>query len=377
MPRHCTTCLDRFPDDIGLCPADQTPLIDVATYSRPVVGAFRLGERIGGGGRTDVYQGHDLSGCFPPAAVKVLREPTQEARARLKTEVEVGRRLRSPRVPRFLAGRADGEDEACFVATELRPGVSARALFEAEGALPPDQLVILAAHIAEALQAAEAAGICHRAVRPEHILVSGSGEAFTASLFDFGAARIEGFAPAAGALTAAAPEYMAPEALRGRAVFASDRYALGVVLYELGTGRNPFQDETIQGTCWRHENFEPAAPRPESGTLPWPAGLVRLILSLLSKEPGDRPRPAEIIETCRDLTDELIAMERARSGRIEGRFPQRVLAGLERNTDLPPVASFAPTLGGAAAPQEPGTSRPPRWVRRGARSSTGVTRGAK
>ena len=171
------------------------------------------------------------------------------------------------------------------------------------GPLPADEITARAKEIAEALAAAHQQGIVHRDIKSGNIMVTSSGHV---KVMDFGLALIDPSPEEATArlsqrstpAIAGTLPYIAPEVLRGhQASPASDVYALGVVLYEMATGRRPFSGTTDALLVSAILDGKPLSPRQWNGTLS--TELSGLILSMLSQNPAERPTAAAVIERLR------------------------------------------------------------------------------
>ncbi len=213
-------------------------------YNRPVadlsvgdeVAGYRIDARLAHGGMGVVYRATHL-GLDRPVALKVIaRELAGDAsfRDRFLRESRLAARLDHPAVvPIYDSREVDGE---LFVAMRLVEGGDLRGLIGREGALPPDRATALLGQVAEALDAAHAAGIVHRDVKPHNVLVEGD----RAYLSDFGLAKSLEDSGASGASVVGTVAYMSPEQWRGEPVGpAGDVYSLGCVLYEAVTGVVP------------------------------------------------------------------------------------------------------------------------------------------
>ncbi len=213
-------------------------------YNRPVadlsvgdqVAGYRIDARLARGGMGVVYRATHL-GLDRPVALKVIaRELAGDAsfRERFLRESRLAARLDHPAVvPVYDSREVDGE---LFVAMRLVEGGDLRGLIGREGPLAPDRATALLGQVAEALDAAHAAGIVHRDVKPHNILVEGD----RAYLSDFGLAKSLEESGASGASVVGTAAYMSPEQWRGEPVGpAGDVYSLGCVLYEAVTGVVP------------------------------------------------------------------------------------------------------------------------------------------
>ena len=205
------------------------------------VAGYRIEALIARGGMGVVYRATHL-GLDRPVALKVIARELADRRGfreRFLRESRLAARLEHPAVvPIYDSREVDGE---LIVAMRLVEGGDLRKLIDAEGPLPPPRAIDLLAQVAEALDAAHAAGIVHRDVKPHNILVEGD----RAYLSDFGLAKaIDESGAGSAPRSSAPPQYMSPEQWRGDSVGpAADVYSLGCVLYEAITGIAPFERE--------------------------------------------------------------------------------------------------------------------------------------
>jgi DNA-binding beta-propeller fold protein YncE/predicted Ser/Thr protein kinase len=250
----------------------------------PAIGSTLAGYRIDGliarGGMGVVYRATHLA-LDRPVALKVIAHELAEKddfRERFLRESRLAARLDHPNVvPVFDAREEEGE---LIVAMRLVEGGDLKRLIRQAGPLPPDRALNLLSQAAAALDAAHAAGIVHRDVKPHNILVEGEH----AFLTDFGVAKaFEGTSAGSGASVVGTVEYMSPEQWRGSAVGPpADVYSLGCVLYEALTGIVPYARKESEG--------EPQMPR----------GLDEVIEKAVAKDPADRYRSAgALIEAAR------------------------------------------------------------------------------
>jgi streptogramin lyase len=246
------------------------------------VAGYRIDARLARGGMGVVYRATHL-GLDRPVALKVIaRELAGDAsfRERFLRESRLAARLDHPAViPVFDSREVDGE---LIVAMRLVLGGDLRALIDREGPLPPARATALLGQVAEALDAAHAAGIVHRDVKPHNVLVEGE----RAYLSDFGLAKaIDEGGSASAASVVGTVAYMSPEQWRGEAVGPpADIYSLGCVLFETVTGVVPYA---------RADADPESTPR-------MPAGLEGAIERATAPNPADRFASAvELIEAAR------------------------------------------------------------------------------
>ncbi|HEY6549612.1 MAG TPA: protein kinase [Solirubrobacterales bacterium] len=259
-----------------------------------IIAGYRIEALIARGGMGVVYRATQLA-LERPVALKVIAADLADKegfRERFLRESRLAAGLDHPSVvPVYDAREEDGE---LIVAMRLIEGGDLRKLIDREGPLEPARAVALLSQIADALDAAHAAGIVHRDVKPHNILVEGE----RAYLSDFGLAKsFEGTGTGSGASIVGTVEYMAPEQWRGeRAGPAADVYSLGCVLYEALTGIVPYARKAA--------DTEPEIPE----------GIDAVIKRAVSKDPADRYRTAgELIAAAEKREDASLAATRVLS----------------------------------------------------------------
>lgn len=202
------------------------------------IGPYEVLDKLGSGGMGTVYSArHHVSGQV--VALKVIRENLAEDPSyvrRFRREAAIAQLVESPNVVAVLeVGQQDGLP---FIAMELIEGESLASLLRKSGPLPLDEALDIAVQVAQGLHAANQKGVIHRDISPQNVVVTPDG---TAKIADFGIARSQ----TSGALTGTGmfigkPSYAAPEMLDGDADTRSDIYSLGIVLFEMLSGRPPF-----------------------------------------------------------------------------------------------------------------------------------------
>ncbi|MGQ9554910.1 MAG: protein kinase domain-containing protein [Anaerolineae bacterium] len=251
---------------------------------------YRLERLLGRGGMADVYLAFDLRRQVH-VAVKVLREDLAEDPdfvRRFQREAEALARLDHPYIVRFYSFERQGP--LAFIVMDYVPGTTLRGrLLEAGGPLPLPEVTQVVRQVGAALQYAHNEGFIHRDIKPGNVMLRKDG---TALLSDFGIARVADAATMTlGPL--GTPAYMSPEQILGReADPRTDVYCLGIVMYEMVTGRRPFTGEVGSGTSVtervrdEHLHAQPPDPRRFNSTLP--AVAAGVIMRALAKEPGAR-----------------------------------------------------------------------------------------
>jgi eukaryotic-like serine/threonine-protein kinase len=274
-----------------------------------VAGRYRVVRYIAGGAHGEVYAAEDQEvGCL--VALKTIRPEIAldpEVLDRFRRELQLARRVTHPNVCRlFDLGRhqpaaVPGASEPApvlFLTMELLSGRTLAERLRQDGPMRPEEALPIVRQMAAALQAAHDAGVVHRDFKGGNVLLVPGEPGVRVVVTDFGVAR--GSAAADGttaSLTATGnlmgtPAYMAPEQVEGLAVGpAADIYALGVVLYEMVSGRRPFEGPTTMSTMVRRLTEPASSPRVHVPSLPpaWEATILRC----LERDPADRFRRAE------------------------------------------------------------------------------------
>ena len=258
-------------------------------------GGFTLGDLryrtpglIGRGGMGEVYRADDLK-LGQPVALKFLPRHLSDSKDRLErffAEVRNARQVAHPNVCRvYDIAEVEGEH---FLSMEYVDGEDLASLLKRIGRLPPDKALDLSRQLCAGLAAAHDRGILHRDLKPANVMVDGRGRA---RIMDFGlavasAVGVEGGVAGEGE-TSGTPAYMAPEQFAGKgATVRSDLYALGLVLYELSTGRRALDAVTVAAYRKKHSEETP----PAFGVLPdFDPAVERVILRCIEKDPARRP----------------------------------------------------------------------------------------
>ena len=267
-----------------------------------MLGRYRIDGRLGEGAMADVYRAHDPD-IGRTVAIKVLkpefaRDP--ELGARFLREARAAGALSHANIATIYdVGEAGG---AAYIAMELIDGQPLDAVLQAQGRMPYERVLAIGQQLAAALAYAHKNGVVHRDIKPSNILLSADGK--TAKLLDFGVARIGEMDAAAADRQLAktqigqligTPRYMSPEQALGLPVDQrSDLFSLGVVLYEMITGKVAFPGTALATLAIKiaQEKVEPI----DRSTADCPPGLRFIIDKLLAKKPEQRFADGEALE---------------------------------------------------------------------------------
>jgi serine/threonine protein kinase/beta-lactam-binding protein with PASTA domain len=268
-----------------------------STTSDPLVGQlldgrYRVGERIARGGMATVYEGVDLR-LDRPVAIKVMPHhlaDTEGFTPRFEREARAAARLSHPNVVGVYDQGAD--DSTVFLVMEYVPGgTTLRDLIRTDAPLPAIRSLEIVDEILVALTEAHEAHLIHRDIKPENVLITPTGQYKVA---DFGLARAVSTATTATATSGVlmgTVSYMAPELVTdGQAGTRTDVYAVGVVLYELLTGRKPYEGESAVQIAFKHVHAD--TPRPSEVVPEIPPAVDALVARATAREPGQRPADA-------------------------------------------------------------------------------------
>lgn len=261
------------------------------------LGGYAVEALLGSGGMASVYRGFDLH-LLRPVAIKVLADRAAALpgfTARFRQEARLVANLRHPNIVQIFAF---GEERGLtYMVQELLPGptleqhMADRA--RAGAPLPAAEIMAIVAQLAAALDAAHAAGVIHRDVKPANALWNGSGDLV---LTDFGIAKeLTGAVNQTQVgIVMGTPTYMAPEQAQGLTLTpATDTYALGVILYELLTGQVPFAAPYTLAVLLKHIGDPPPPPRAARPDLP--SAVEAVVLRGLAKDPTARyPTPGAL-----------------------------------------------------------------------------------
>ena len=266
---------------------------------RVLADRYRIVALLGRGGMGEVFRADDLS-LGQPVALKFLPEAMtdEDTLERFRSEVRIARRISHPNVCRvYDIGQADNQ---VFLSMEYVDGEDLASLLRRIGRLPSDKAVEIARKICAGLAAAHDKGVLHRDLKPANIMLDGRGEVL---VMDFGLA---GLAHEIEDVRSGTPAYMAPEQLAGKEVTArSDIYSLGLVLYELFTGKAAFDGKTLEEIVRVRRDSTPH--RPSTLVRDLDPAVERAIMHCLEAEPENRPASALMVAAALPGGDPLAA----------------------------------------------------------------------
>ena len=299
---------ENFPAVAGARPAGFTPGARIAGYI--------LEEQIGAGGMAVVFRARDER-LQRRVALKILSPalaPDDAFRQRFIRESQAAAAVDDPHIiPVFGAGEAEGAQSgpfegaqfkgALFIAMRYVPGGDVRTLLRRARPLTPERALAIVSPVASALDAAHGAGLVHRDVKPENMLIdTRPGRPDHVYLSDFGLSKgvMASLGPTGTGQWLGTAGYSSPEQMAGKPVDGrADQYSLACVAFELLCGEVPFPREHVTAVIWAHMSEPP--PALTSRVPAFPAGADGVLARALAKSPGDR------FASCRDFADALRA----------------------------------------------------------------------
>jgi serine/threonine-protein kinase len=282
--------------------ATATPTPATARFAPGAIigGRYRLVSMLGRGGMGEVYRAEDLT-LDQPVALKFLPDGVASSDARLAqfhNELRVARQVSHKNVCRLYdLGDAGGHR---FLTMEYVDGEDLSSSLRRFGRMPPDKAVQIARQLCAGVAAAHERGVLHRDLKPANVMLDGNGDV---RITDFGIATA---AADVGAAIAGTPQYMAPELLAGKpASIKSDLYALGLILFEVFTGKRVFEGKTLAELRQLHET--PLQTTPSAIVHDLDPAIERVILRCLEKDPERRPASALTVAASLPGADPLAA----------------------------------------------------------------------
>jgi eukaryotic-like serine/threonine-protein kinase len=296
----CPTCASHFSPDGRFCPFDGTPLVvaegwdpsDDALVGSVIDGRYEVQSVIGEGGMGTVYEvRHKALG--KRFALKALRKDLAadgEIAARFIQEARTAAAVSHPGLVEITDfGRL--ESGQVYFVMELLEGQSLASLLRSGGPLPAARGLDIVRQLVHALKAAHDSAIVHRDLKPDNIHISkGDGERDLVKIVDFGLAKVIGSSKLTrSGMVFGTPHYMSPEQASGELVdHRADIYAFGIVMYEMFTGKVPFEADSYMGVLTKHMYMAPAPPSELRTELKEMGALEDVILRCLQKRPSAR-----------------------------------------------------------------------------------------
>jgi eukaryotic-like serine/threonine-protein kinase len=272
---------------------------------KTIGGKYKVLEQIGSGGMAVVYRGEHIY-LKKPVAIKVMLPSFSEKPElvqRFLQEAEMASKLDHPNIVKIFD--FGDEDGLLYLVMQFIDGDTLERILRHRGKLSLREAINITLQVLSALQYAHEKGLVHRDIKPGNVMINKEGRAY---LLDFGIAVLGGMG--GGEKTpAGTPEYMAPEQLRGRADRRSDLYSVGVMLYEMLTGKTPFQDAK---DIYELQHRILRDPIPPTGIDPEIDAILEKALSKL---------PSQRFQSAKEFADALLSLEEAK--------------GMEYNTSIP------------------------------------------
>jgi serine/threonine-protein kinase len=294
----CSHCGSRFSNDARFCPFDGLPLTpSVSAPPRdPLLGSviddrYEVEAVLGEGGMGTVYRVRHriLERLFALKALRLDLARDADLGERFLREARAVASISHPGVVQITDFGALPTGQTYFV-MELLTGEPLSTLLGKGGPLPAARAVRLLLEMIEALSAAHAAGVVHRDLKPDNVLVCPTQSGETVKILDFGLAKVAGQSRLTQAgVVFGTPHYMSPEQASGGTVDErTDVYALGVVMYQMFTGRVPFEADSYMGVLTKHLYVAPTPPSELLGGLTELGALELVVLRCLEKKPERR-----------------------------------------------------------------------------------------
>lgn len=333
---------------------------------RLIDGRYQVRSRIARGGMATVYLATDLR-LERRVAIKIMHGHLADDntfKTRFVQEARSAARLAHPNVVNVFDQGQDAD--MAYLVMEYLPGITLRDLLKDYQRLTPEQTVDIMDAVLAGLAAAHKAGIVHRDLKPENVLLADDGRI---KLGDFGLARAASANTATGQALLGTIAYLSPELVtRGVADARSDIYAVGIMMYEMLTGEQPYVGEAPMQIAYQHANDQ--VPTPSSKFSGVPPELDELVLWATSRDPEQRPADA------RAMLDRLREVEgavRGVAGPVPALYqPTMVLADATATAEtrvLNPASAPVPTA--LAAPEEQGEESAALSARASARKRKG------
>jgi serine/threonine protein kinase/tetratricopeptide (TPR) repeat protein len=315
MGIKCSRCHTDNPDTLKYCGECGTQLLsqegiavtqtieiskDELARGSTFANRYEIIEELGKGGMGRVYRAYDRE-LEEDVAIKLLKSEIASDKKtldRFKNEIKLARKIVHKNVCRMHDLHEEGDTK--FIAMEYVAGEDLNSQLRRMGKVPVEKAVFIVHQIADGLAEAHRLGVIHRDLKPHNLMIDKEGNA---RIMDFGIARSLGGRGLTGeGVIIGTPEYMSPEQVEGKeADQRSDIYSLGIILYEMVTGRPPFEGDTPFSIAYKHRHEEPEDPRKFNPHVP--DALNSVILRCLEKDREAR------YQTAQELMADLEKME--------------------------------------------------------------------
>jgi Serine/threonine protein kinase len=293
---------------------------------KTIGGKYKVLEQIGSGGMAVVYRGEHIY-LKKPVAIKVMLPSFSEKPElvqRFLQEAEMASKLDHPNIVKIFD--FGDEDGLLYLVMQFIDGDTLERILRHRGKLSLHEAINITLQVLSALQYAHEKGLVHRDIKSGNVMINREGRAY---LLDFGIAVLGGMGGGEKA-AAGTPEYMAPEQFRGRADRRSDLYSVGVMLYEMLTGKTPFQDAKdiyeLQHRILR-DPIPPTGIDPEIDTI---------LEKALSKLPSQR------FQSAKEFADALLSIEEAKGMEYNLSIPVENTEGKEKEYGMRKITQFVP-----------------------------------
>lgn len=278
---NCPACQAPNPASAAACERCGRSLAKTLVRGTLVASRYEILGAMGRGGMGVVYKAHDRV-LDEAVALKVLRPEIAsdpEMTRRFQSEIKLARKVTHRNVCRIHEYGQDGG--LAYISMELVAGTDLKEVVRVQGGLMAEGAFDVALEIAAGLQAIHDVGIIHRDLKTQNILIDSRG---LVRLLDFGIAKEGGTQLTATGMIVGTPEYMSPEQARGERIdLRSDVYALGIVVFELFTGRVPFKGDSAVALLYRQVHEPPPLDDPSL-----PPAAVPVLRRALAKDPSER-----------------------------------------------------------------------------------------